>query len=135
VNGQFSQLDELLSQTRALLSTTADSSDEPTNERDESAVFEGWDADRTVHAVLSASGRLTSIEVSDRAVRGGSVEVSQRAVAAVNAALAEWESRSVGRSGLGEVDPDKLTALQDASTAALSDLAGSLTSLMNSFRA
>jgi hypothetical protein len=128
-------LDRLLGLTRQAVDSTR-SEDPPDGETAELR-GEGFDADRQVRVVVVAGGRIDVIEVGERAMRQGSHEVAERVVVAVNAALADLESKTSERAALSGVDPAELTGrlreAQDLSVRQLRSYTRSLQDLMNGF--
>ncbi|HEV7935720.1 MAG TPA: YbaB/EbfC family DNA-binding protein [Actinomadura sp.] len=128
-------LDRLLGLTRQAVDSTR-TEDPPDGETPELS-GEGFDADRQVRVVVVAGGRIDAIEVRERAMRQGSHEVAERVVVAVNAALADLESKTSERAALSGVDPAELTGrlreAQDLSVRQLRSYTRSLQDLMNGF--
>ncbi|TYK48932.1 YbaB/EbfC family nucleoid-associated protein [Actinomadura decatromicini] len=90
---------------------------------------EGHDPDRTVRAVVSPDGRITSVEIGPRAARLSSQEIAERAVAAINAALDGLSTRSAAFGGADLTA--RLREAQDLSVRQLTEYTESLRDSIN----
>lgn len=125
-------LDKLLSDTLKA-ATTAN----PGAAADAALRAEGHDADQFVTAVVAGGGRIESVELSPRALRLGSHEIAERAVAAINDALDRLAGEaaqhpSPSAEALAELSK-RLQQTQDMSVQQLRAYTRSLQDLMNSF--
>ncbi|TYB46905.1 YbaB/EbfC family nucleoid-associated protein [Actinomadura chibensis] len=91
---------------------------------------EGHDPDRTVRAVVSPDGRITSVEIGPRAARLSSQEIAERAVAAVNAALDGLSARAPAVAATADLTA-RLREAQDLSVRQLTEYTESLRDSIN----
>ncbi|MFG2006594.1 YbaB/EbfC family nucleoid-associated protein [Spirillospora sp. NPDC048911] len=129
------ELDGLLSRTVSAAETLRDTSTAAPGE----LRGVGRDPDHLVTVTLSATGRVEKVEIDQRGMRLASSELAGRAMAAVNAALADLEDANAGRPAEA-VDRASLTELtkglgdlQDRSLRQLAAQTQAFRDLMNSF--
>jgi DNA-binding protein YbaB len=125
-------LDKLLGDTAKAAAALRPSTAPETDTR-----AEGHDPDRLIKAVVAAGGRIESVEIGPRALRLGSHEIAERAMAAINDALDQLakdavEHPSPSAEAIAELTK-KLRQTQDMSLQQLRAYTRSLQDLMNSF--
>jgi hypothetical protein len=91
----------------------------------------GESADGQVHATLaSLCGRITALDISDRAMRAASHVLAGQITIAINEALTDLRAKLRERGGSTPVDPRRLAALREASTRQMAAYARSLRDLI-----
>ena len=99
--------------------------------KDDDVTGKGEAADGLVHVVAAApDGRMTTLEIGDQAMGMPSHELAAQVILAINAALADLRAKLREQAGISLVDPERLTALREASTQQMTAYARSLRDLV-----